>query len=85
MLLQLWLECMRGLSGSRLAHCRLGRLVRLTHRLAPRGLGLIRGFNETEVSLSEIDRVVYRARAAELYGKAQTFEAQSIILHTSAP
>ena len=85
MLLQLWLECMRGLSGSRLAHCRLGRLIRLAHRLAPRGLGLIRGFHEHVVFLSEIYRIVYRARAAELNGKAQTFEAQSIILHTSAP
>ena len=83
MLLQLWLN-VRWLAVLRPTYCRLGRLVRLTHRLAPWSLSLFHGFHELEVSLREIDGIVYRARAAELYGQAQTFQAQLITLHKAA-
>ena len=76
MLLQLRLECVRGLSGLRLAHCYLGQLLRLTHRLAPRGFTLIRGFYEPDIFLCEINRVIDTARAAELDSQAQAFQTQ---------
>ena len=73
MLLQLlWLN-VRWLAVLRPTHCCLRQLVGLAHSLAPWGFGLVHGFHKLEVSLREIDGIVYFARATELNGKAQTF------------